>query len=313
MKSGFGETSMSRRIDPLIFGGDDINLRYPALRGVFEDLTERLSSRFSEIVGLQVEIEFSGVTSGKIGEIHSDLSEGAPGVIFFSRALNAKMAFVANPPFVDALADLLFGANAIERQSNDARPTTNIESQAIMFFGGLLADALREALSRAISFDVDPLQASPVFDLNQLGRNGAQILICAFSMSALGGLSGMTLIIPRSALDPYREQLARVARTDDSRQPDSKWTSSLRDTLMRTDVLLSAVIDRKELTLRDVAAFEIGQIVMLSAGPSDLIRFECDGHPVFEGQLGQNDGHYSIRIEHFVNQDEEFFEQLLRG
>ncbi|HEY8261169.1 MAG TPA: FliM/FliN family flagellar motor C-terminal domain-containing protein, partial [Methylosinus sp.] len=70
-------------------------------------------------------------------------------------------------------------------------------------------------------------------------------------------------------------------------------------------------MEKRDLTLGDIARFEVGQIVELPVTPTGLIKLECEGQALFWCEIGQKDGAYTIRIEDFVDKEQEFIDDVL--
>jgi flagellar motor switch protein FliM len=70
-------------------------------------------------------------------------------------------------------------------------------------------------------------------------------------------------------------------------------------------------MEKRGLTLDDVAKFEVGQVITLPTTLSSLIRLESADETLFWCTLGQKDGLYTVRIEDFVDDKQEFIQKIL--
>ena len=94
---------------------------------------------------------------------------------------------------------------------------------------------------------------------------------------------------------------------------DEAWSKKLHDSVVQAEVKVSAVMDRKGLTLEDVARFEVGQVIQLDASPTSLIKLECESRALFWCNFGQKEGFYTVRVEECVNETEEFLQDIIGG
>ena len=72
------------------------------------------------------------------------------------------------------------------------------------------------------------------------------------------------------------------------------------------------MIEERQFDLRDIAGLEIGQVLTLQATAKSRVKLECNAEPLFWCDFGQADGFYTLRIDEFVNQEQEFIDDILR-
>jgi flagellar motor switch protein FliM len=80
--------------------------------------------------------------------------------------------------------------------------------------------------------------------------------------------------------------------------------------VQRTSVTLRAVLEEQLIDLGEVADFHVGQVLELQATPNTPVRLECNGQPLFQCQLGQSAGAYTLRVDDVVDPDQEFINDL---
>ena len=66
-----------------------------------------------------------------------------------------------------------------------------------------------------------------------------------------------------------------------------------------------------DVTLRDIVDMRVGDMIPLNV--SALLTAAVDGVPVFEGRQGTKNGHYALKVERFVNANENDAVQLPGG
>ncbi len=298
------------RPDLLIAGGDDAVERLPALKSIFEEMAHEFSQRLSAMVDLPTELQLSSVSSRRVEEAHTSLQNAKLSAVFYSMRLDSKIAIFVDAPFICSLTEILFGASFVEEYVDCSRAATHLEVRTTTLGLKLLASTLQHALAEIVECDfrLESIQSS--VDLSTLGRRGSAFVICKCSLLVLGQSSEVILVLPRSALDPFRNQLARNPQVEGS-SLDKRWAANLHDSVVQTEIELSATIERRGLTLEDIADFDIGQTIELPIAPTALIQFECQGRALFRCQLGQRDGSYTVRIEEFVDDSEEFIQDLI--
>jgi flagellar motor switch protein FliM len=99
--------------------------------------------------------------------------------------------------------------------------------------------------------------------------------------------------------------------TEDVSVSDPRWAKQFENEIRRTEVKLRATIEEHQFTLGDIADLRVGQVLKLQATPTSRIKVECNNEALFWCQLGQDDGAYTVRIEDFVDQEQEFLDDIL--
>jgi flagellar motor switch protein FliM len=79
----------------------------------------------------------------------------------------------------------------------------------------------------------------------------------------------------------------------------------------RTHVTLSAILDERPGTLGEVAAFHVGKVVELNATTNSRVRLECNGERLVWCHLGKSQGKYTLRVEEFIDREQEFLDEIL--
>jgi flagellar motor switch protein FliM len=66
------------------------------------------------------------------------------------------------------------------------------------------------------------------------------------------------------------------------------------------------VIEERQFTLADIAGLRAGQLLILQANAKTKVKLECNAEPLFSCDLGQAEGCYTLRIDDYVDRDQEF-------
>jgi flagellar motor switch protein FliM len=93
---------------------------------------------------------------------------------------------------------------------------------------------------------------------------------------------------------------------------DADWARHIGAEVRRSEVRLSAILDERRVTLADVAAWKVGQVLSLRAGPESRVRLVCNDTTILACDLGQADGAYTLRVAEIV-EEPELIDVLLAG
>ena len=105
----------------------------------------------------------------------------------------------------------------------------------------------------------------------------------------------LEILIPFATLEPVRELLLQMFMGEKFGQ-DTVWEKHLGKELRHTHVAIEAVLDEKEITLRDVMHFKVGSTILLDCMPDDDVILKCGGVVVSRGKLGRVGEHMAIAV-----------------
>jgi flagellar motor switch protein FliM len=115
--------------------------------------------------------------------------------------------------------------------------------------------------------------------------------------------------VPSAALSALQKPLSRVPPKDALR-PDPGWTRQIEKEVNRASVTLVAVLDERPGTLGEITQFQVGEIIELKASPQSRVRVECNGDRLMWCDLGKSGGVYTLRVDAFVDREQEFIDEI---
>ncbi|MBY6242163.1 FliM/FliN family flagellar motor switch protein [Methylosinus sp. Sm6] len=294
----------------LLAGGGLSPDRLPMLRVALDETASAFEQALRRLGLPSPQVAVESLVSARAADAQIALEAYALTATYGGAEPDARVAIGAERKFVFAMVEGLFGADGSEPFYDEERALTGVETR----LGRLVLDRLAKTLQASLltvagaAPGLDPIEAKP--EPAGAARRGGSMLICRLRLSALGCDSQSIVAIPQGVLEPLREALsADPAATIQSVDP--LWAQRMKARVTQTELSLAAVMERRDLTLGDVARFEVGQIVELPVTPTGLIALECEGQTLFWCEIGQKDGAYTIRIAEFVDKEQEFIDDML--
>jgi flagellar motor switch protein FliM len=199
------------------------------------------------------------------------------------------------------IVDLLLGGEGAPAAAVADRPLSKIETRVAGVFFTCFAKALAAAFApiAETTFELEATWAEPDFDE-----------ISGFRLEEPGRAGEILLLIPQGTIDSVRKPLSAVPVQAVPR-PDAGWEQSMRQEITRAHVALSAILDERSGTLGEIAALQVGQILQINATVQSRVCIEANGERLMWCQLGKSAGVYTLRVEEFVNREQEFMQDLL--
>lgn len=290
--------------------------RLPMLQLIFDRLSTNCADAVRQMSSSPAYFSFAGVQSQRIGEALSSHAYNSIAGIFHSPEWDSRILIGFDRDSIFTLLEVLFGADGSEPAykyepdfPDDERPYTNIETQVAQTVFELVARNLKAAFAPVCdtSFHFERIESR--MDFAAIGSRSNLAVKAQFLIQGLDNCGGMFIIIPQTALNPFRQNLARVLSGSAVRDP--RWSKQIQSKVQRTEVKLSAILEERPISLGEISALQIGQVLELQASPRSLVQLQCNDETVFWCQLGQRDGSYVLKIQDSANYEQEFLDDLL--
>ncbi|MDH4983638.1 FliM/FliN family flagellar motor switch protein [Hyphomicrobium sp. D-2] len=296
--------------DGLFAGPQDLVERMPMLRTILQKVASSWSEQIKSISSTTPEVVLVGVESGPPNAVMPSSATQAVACVVEAPNWNARLILCADHEFVFTLVEMLLGGDGSEPAPSADRELTRTELGLAQLAFNHFAGALELAFASVAptNFTVGPTEHSVSYDV--LGRMNVPVVVAKFHMFAHGFGGAVTLMLSQSVLSPMRNELSRTVGPESVR-PDPAWSQKIQSEVSRANVDLVAVLDEQELTLADVARFAVGKVIRLGATPDSVLRVECNGERLINCEIGKSNGAYALRIRDFIDQEQEFMNDIL--
>ncbi len=274
--------------------------RLPVLNSIFEKMAVACVERFRDYCSPAFSAFVNQVISGDSWDL-LEASADSVAVIFYCREWDARVVLGLERRLIFAIAEAMFGGDGTELPFDSTRAFTALETRIGKLVCEFAAKALEDAFGTVCEISLVPERTETTLEFTTLGQS-SMIMIEAkvlFQVLDQGGV--MFVLIPQSTMNPIRQKLERERKPLPSSY-DPRWTSALTGRVSRAEVVLSAVIEGKNIELDDILRLGPGKTIELS-GTDRNIMLECEGDRLFRGRLGQAQGHFTITIEAPINED----------
>jgi flagellar motor switch protein FliM len=205
----------------------------------------------------------------------------------------------------------LFGGDGSEEPVFEKRPLSSIELRLAEKAIDIVGTALQCSFAAVCetTFKLDRVETR--LDFVAIAPRTAFGIRAKFNARIMGRDIGIFILIPQTALNSIRQELEREPSAEMSVR-DPRWSKQIQEEVGRTEISVRGVIEERQFTLADIANLRVGQVLVLQANANTKIKLECNSEPLFMCDLGQGDGFYTLRTDDFVDQDQEFLNDIVR-
>jgi flagellar motor switch protein FliM len=296
-----------------LFGAASASLdRLPMLRIVFERAAAACVLELRSLTANPPLFTVASMETGSAGDLFAEHDGAIVAAALHAPGWNTRLLISARRSAVFAIVEAMLGGDGSQAEYAGKRPFSKIETRiAVAFFG---------RFAKALAASVAPVAATPftveapanAIDFDVIGGRSTAVFAVKLNLDVLGRGGEVLIAVPQSAIGTMRQAFSRTSSADAS-LPDLRWSEQIEREITRASVTLTAVLDERPMRLGEIAHFRVGQVVELKATPRTRVHLECDGERMVLCQFGKSNGVYTLRVDDFVDREQEFMNDILSG
>ena len=234
-----------------------------------------------------VEVSLDSITSIRFGDYLNSIPLPAILAVFHAEELDNYGLFTVDSNLIYSIVDVLLGGRrGSSAMRIEGRPYTTIERTLVQRMVEVILQDMCAAFEplAPVNFSLDRLETNPRFAAIARPANAAILVKLRIDMEDRGGRT--ELLLPYATLEPIRKLLLQQFMGEKFGR-DSIWESHLATELWSTKVDIEAILDEQTMPLNQIMNLEVGQTMMLGAGPDSKIKLRCRGVPLLTGRMGR--------------------------
>jgi flagellar motor switch protein FliM len=285
--------------------------RSPVLLAVLERVAGEVGSGLAGLTSALPRARLEAVRSVTAGEALAAFAGGIA-AIHYSPEWDARILIGCDRRLVLTIAEAMFGGDGSEPEPDGSRPLGAVAVRAAREVIALAARALQAELAPIERVSLVLERCEVPLDPAAHGPSDLRAIVATLSVELCRRSARLFVLLPQLALGPIRKRLERE-KPAATPHHDPVWAHRLVSEVGRADVRIGVAIEGPEMTLGSLARLAVGQIVPLSATTEGLVTMESEGRPLFRCRLGQSRGHFSVQIDHRIDDGGETLGDLLAG
>ena len=279
------------------------------LRGALDRLCPQCTEKLGQLAPVPIDLALLDLVSGTTGDAVPDYGASAVVGAFYTPNRSSRIVIGADGALMNAALEAVFGADGSEPADDAGRAPTRIVIRLAGTIFEHVADALRLAFFgvNAAPLELEKVEAAAKWPAP--ARRDEPSVLAKFGLSTLERAGEMFILLPQSALQEIElapgDGLAVAPMVR-----DTGWSKRIEQEVQRTQVMLHAVLDERELTLGEIAELRVGQVLPLKATPRSSVKVVCNDQTLFWCELGQTEGIYTLRIKDFPDEEQELINAI---
>jgi len=271
--------------------------RLPMLEIVFDRLVRLMTTSLRNFTSDNVEVSLDSISSIRFGDYLNSIPLPAMLGVFRAEELDNFGLLTVDSNLIYSIVDVLLGGRrGTTALRVEGRPYTTIERVLVeRMIEVVLGDATAafEPMT-PVTFKLDRLETNPRFAAIARPANAAILIKLRIDMEDRGGR--LELLLPYATLEPIRKMLLQQFMGEKFGR-DNIWESHLATELWTTQVEVRAVLDEQSISLKRVLDLQVGQTLMLNAGPDSQVELRCGAIPLTRGRMGRRNHSIAVRVD----------------
>lgn len=265
-----------------------------------------IASYFEEELGTSVEVELGDIEICRMTDVR--LPEGSFGAMMVATAeISPDALFMTlDAEAITIAVGALFGADAEQALAPITRMPSEIEIEITAKIFDTVAQIFNGSGERSFGIRF-PLEEPIVGE--EIGaramRDGPAARI-VFELVFGANRGRLTVALPQRVLIQLRGDA-----TANTSAPAGAWRAKFNEEVMRSRLPLTAAIPIGEMTLREIAGFEAGQVIAFPEQAQSQARLTARDQVLFVCELGKLGQNYTVRILQPFDAHEDFVEGLI--
>ncbi len=218
--------------------------------------------------------------------------------------LRGTCLLIFDPNFVFLVVDNLFGSDGRFHMRVEGRDFTPTEQRITKNLLSVATESLEKAWEPVYAVNFEYVRSEMNTQFANIA-NPSEVVVTTTLNIELGSVGGaFHICMPYAMIEPIRDQLYEGMQGE-RMEVDQRWVDFLSTQVQGTDIKLIADLGNTELTVRELLAMKVGDVISLDM--PENIRAHVEGIPVLECGYGIHNGQYALKVEKFLTAEDTIY------
>lgn len=275
--------------------------RLPMLEVVFDRFVRNLSTTLRNYTSDNVDVSIDAITSMRFEDYLNSIP--LPSLITVFQAVEWENYGLINvdSSLTFSLVDVLLGGARANRPLRvEGRPYTTIEQDIVKTVVNSILEDMSSAFAplTPATFRFERMESNPRFCTITRPANAVILVSLRIDMEERGGKA--EILFPYATLEPIKTLLTQMF-TGEKFGKDNAWEDHFAAELNRSVLQLEAIVEGKEISVKELAKLKVGSTLILDQGANDPVLLRCNGQKLMLGKLGASNNKVAVRVEQLLN------------
>jgi len=275
--------------------------RMPTLELINERFARNLRIGLFNYIRRNVEVAVGALHVQKYAEFLRNLVIPSNLNLVQMKPFRGTGLIVMEPNLIFLVVDILFGGDGRFRTRIEGRDFSPTEQRIIMGLLNVVFEEYQKSWAPVYKIDLNYVRSEMNPQFANIATPSEIVVTSQFALDFGIGQANLLICWPYSMLEPVRDLLYSTMQSDQMTQ-DTRWTRNLGRRLMEAEIGMHAELGYADMTLADIVELQVGDVIPVDI--PELVTLFCENIPVLRGQVGIRNGHYAMKVDHFVAEEE---------
>lgn len=285
--------------------------KLPMLEIVFERLVRSMTSSLRNLTSETVEIDVEEFHSLRFNKYFNNLPSNSVISVFKAVEWGNVGLLTLDYNCISAFVDILLGG---KKKSGDKKVSTNADNKderGVTYIEQSIARQIVDVVLNELGVAFEPIssttftfermESNPTFAA--IARPGDAIILLELDILFSGKKGKIDIVIPYSTIDPIKPKLQQMF-LGDKFGVDASWENQMVNRVHDVSLPLDVVLNNKDLTLREVASFKVGDTILTNHKKDEDVIIRCKDVLLFKASMGRIEDKIAVNINKNINEEE---------
>ncbi len=261
--------------------------KLPMLEVVFDRMVRVLSTSLRNFTSDNVDVSIDSMVSLRFDEYLNSVPLPALLVVFRAAEWENFGLAMVDSSLVYSMVDVLLGGRRSGKSVRvEGRPYTTIEQDIVKSLIDIVLADMSQSFDpiSPVTFQYERTENNPRFATITRPNNAALLVKLRVDMDDRGGL--IHILLPHETLEPIRDLLSQIFMGEKFGQ-DTAWERHMGREITSSKILVQALLDEKDVSIRDLVNLKVGSTILLNKEPNDDVVLKCGDVHLANAKLGR--------------------------
>jgi flagellar motor switch protein FliM len=261
--------------------------KLPMLEIIFDRMVRVLSTSLRNFTSENVDVSIDSMISMRFDDYLNSIPLPALMVVFRANEWENFGIAMVDSALIYSMVDVLLGGRRNHKTVRvEGRPYTTIEQDIVKSLIEIVLNDMSQSFDPVspVTFQFERLESNPRFATITRPNNSVLLVRLRVEIDDRNGM--IEIMLPHETLEPIRDLLTQIF-IGEKFGHDNSWERHLSSEIRSSNVIVSALLDEKNISLGDLMNLQIGSTILLDKEPNDDISLKCGDVMIGKARLGR--------------------------
>ena len=272
---------------------------YPRLQSLNRQFAGRIDKLVEQLLNTESEVVFEFLRTETFSEFSERIDSLSMLLEFSPKPLQGSALINLDAVVVELLVETFYGGDSDDPAREDADFFTPGEISVATLFANVVLSVTSDVWRPLDDFNFELLGTHLNSGVIECVDGSDNVIAAEFTLTIGDKSHPFHILWPNATVAPLLPVFDGQKRERDAAK-DARWEKALRSRVVDADVNLTSGVGNIDMSLRDVAKLEAGDVIPISNPQKGTVFASLTA--VLEGRFGVHDGRYAIEARRWIDE-----------